>query len=102
MPQFAVYRSPGRNTDVPFVIQVQSTRLERSVGRVVVPLARVGHGTVRDHALTPHLVVLEQVVFADVLNMATLPKGRLGDVLALLSENDQNRVIQAIDEMISR
>ncbi len=102
MTQFAVHRNPGRNQDVPFVVQVQSTRLDRSVGRVVVPLARVGRSAVRDHALTPHLVVLEQAVFADVLNMATLPNARLGDVLVLLGEAEQGRVIQAIDEMISR
>lgn len=83
MPQFAVYRNPGRNKDVPFVLQVQSTRLDRSVGRVVVPLARVDHGTVKNHALTPHLVVLEQVVFADVLNLATLPNARLGDIFSI-------------------
>ncbi len=92
MTQFAVHRNPGRNQDVPFVVQVQSTRLDRSVGR----------SAVRDHALTPHLVVLEQAVFADVLNMATLPNARLGDVLVLLGEAEQGRVIQAIDEMISR
>lgn len=102
MPQFSVYKSSGRNKDVPFSLQVQSTRLDRSVGRVVVPLARVGHGAVRDHALTPHLVVLEQVVFADVLNMATISKTRLEDPLASLSESDQDRIIRAIGEMISR
>ncbi len=102
MPQFAVYRNPGRNEDVPFVVQVQSTRLDRSVGRVVVPLPLVGQNGVKDHALTPHLVVLDQVVFADVLNMATLPSARLRRSLLVLEESDQDRVIQAIDEMISR
>ena len=102
MPQFAVYRNPGRNEDVPFVVQVQSTRLDRSVGRVVVPLPRVGQNSVRDHALTPRLMVLDQAVFADVLNIATLPSARLRRSLLVLDESDQDRVIQAIDEMISR
>jgi len=40
MPQFAVYRNPGRNPDIPFVVQIQSSRLERVAGRVVMPLVR--------------------------------------------------------------
>ena len=102
MPQSAVYRNPGRNEDVPFVVQVQSTRLDRSVGRVIVPLPRVGQNGVKNHALTPHLVVLDQALFADVLNMATLPSARLRHSLLVLNESDQDRVVQAIDEMISR
>ncbi len=102
MPQFDVYKNPGRNEDVPFVVQVQSTRLDQSVGRVVVPLVRIGHSAIRDHALTPHLIVMKQFVFADVLNMATLFKARLGDPLVSLAESDQDRIVQAIDEMISR
>ena len=101
MPQFDVYKNPGRNEDVPFVVQVQSTHLDQSVGRVVVPLVRVGHSAMKDHALTPHLVVMKQIVFADVLNMATLFKARFGEPLVLLGESDQDRIIQAIDEMIS-
>ncbi len=102
MPQFTVYKNPGRNEDIPFVVQGQSTRLDQSVGRLIVPLVRVGHSALRDHALTPHLVVMQQVVFADVLNMATLFKARLGEPLLLLDESDQDRIIQAIDEMICR
>ena len=102
MPQFAVYRNLGRNKDVPFVVQVQSTRLDRSVGRVVVPLPRVGQNGVKDHALTPHLVVLDQVVFADGPNMATLPSARLRRSLLVLDESEQDRVAQAIDEMTGR
>ena len=102
MPQSAVYPNPGRNEDVQFVVQVQSTRLDRSVGRVIVPLPRVGQNGVKDHALTPHLVVLDQVVSADVLNMATLPSARLRRSLLVLDESEQDRVIQAIDEMTSR
>lgn len=102
MPQFSVYKNPGRNQDVPFVVQIQSTRLDQSIGRVIVPLVRVGQSALRNHSLTPHLVVLKQVVFADVLNMATLFKARLGAPLVSLAESDQDRIVQAIDEMISR
>lgn len=41
-------------------------------------------------------------MFADVLNMATLSKARLEDPVVVLSESDQDRIIRAIDEMISR
>ena len=102
MPRFAVYRNLGRNEDVPFVVQVQSTRLDRSVGRVVVPLPRVGQNGVKDHALTPHLVVLDQVILADVPNVATLPSARLRRSLLVLDESEQDRVVQAIDEMTGR
>lgn len=84
------------------MVRVQSTRLDRGLGRVVVPLPFVGQNSLRDHALTPHVVVLDQVVFADVLNTATLSSARLGRSLLVLDERDQDRVIQAIDEMISR
>ncbi|WP_342629949.1 CcdB family protein [Nguyenibacter vanlangensis] len=40
MAQFTIYRNPGRNRDISFVVQIQSTRLDRSVGRVVMPLVR--------------------------------------------------------------
>ena len=81
MPQLAVCRNPRRNEDVPFVVQVQYTRLDRSVGRVVVPLP---------------------FVFADVLSMAMLPSARLRRSLLVLDESNQDRVIRVIDEMISR
>lgn len=102
MPQFAVYRNPGRNERIPFLVQVQSSRLDWSLGRVVMPLIRSGPGTPPDHALTPHLSVQGQAVLADPLNVVTVPVRRLGDALEVLSERDQDRVMRALDEMASR
>lgn len=102
MPQFAVYRNPGRIEDILFVVQVQSTRLERTLGRVVLPLVRCGRGAPPDHALTPHINVQGQTVYANPLELATVPSARLGRMLEVLSEAAQDRVVQAIDEMISR
>ncbi len=102
MPQFAVYDNPGRNGDVLFFVQVQTTRLDRSVGRVVIPLFRIHRTAPADHPLTPHLTVQGRAVYADPLDIAALPAKRLRDVLEVLSENDGHRIIRAIDEMISQ
>ena len=49
MPQFAVYRNPGRNPEIPFVVQIQSSRLERAAGRVVMPFVRRSGTAPPDH-----------------------------------------------------
>ena len=102
MPQFAVYQNPGRNEDIPFVVQIQTTRLDASVGRVVMPLFRRDRRAPPDHPLTPHFVVQGHAVYANPLNLATVAVARLKDVLEILAEADQHRIIQAIDEMISQ
>jgi toxin CcdB len=102
MPQFAVYKNPRRGIDTPFVVQQQSNRLEKAIGRVVMPLIRRGDRAPRDHPLTPHFVIQTQAVYADPLNLATVRADRLKIVRELLSDRDQDRVIRAIDEMISR
>ena len=102
MPQFAVYRYPGQNPHIPFVVQVQSSRLDRNAGRVVMALVRVGPKSSRDHALTPHLAVQGESVYANPLNMTSLMAGRLTNVLEVLSEHAQDRIILAIDARISR
>ena len=102
MTQFSVYQNPGRNADVPFFVQVQSGRLGRSPGRVVIPLHRCGLLAPGDHPLTPHLIVQGQAVYANPLNLATIPVVTLKQALELLQERDQDRIIRAIDEMISR
>jgi len=102
VPQFAVFRNSGRNEDILFVVQLQSTRLERSVGRVVMPLVRRSSAAPPDHPLTPHLAVQGSIVYANPLNIATVAVTRLKDVLEVLSDGDQDRIIRAIDEMVSR
>lgn len=84
MPQFGVYRNPGRDKGVPFVVQVQSTRLDRTRGRVVLPLVERGADTPPDHPLTPHLTILGREVYANPLDIVAVPAARLGNVLELL------------------
>ena len=102
MPQFAVYKSPGRDESIPFVLQLQTTRLDQTVTRVVMPLVRAGARSPANHPLTPHLSVQGQTVYANPLNIATVLVSRLKDVLETLSDSDQDRIIRAIDEMVSR
>lgn len=102
MPQFAVYRNPGRNPDIPFIVQIQSSRLERVVGRVVMPLVRRSGTVPPDHPLTPHLRVEGEDVFANPFDLATVPASRLGDVLYVLPERDQDAIIRALDELVMR
>ena len=102
MPQFAVYRNPGRNQAIPFVVQVQSSRLERSLGRVVVPLVLCTAASPPDHPLTPRLQVQGQDVFANPFDVATLPATRLGPLSCILPESDQDKIIRALDELVSR
>jgi toxin CcdB len=102
VPQFAVYKNPGREESVPFVLQIQSTRLDRSKTRVVMALVHPGFGSPPDHPLTPRITVQGQSVYADPLNIATVPVRRLTALLEVLPDADKDRIIRAIDEMISR
>jgi toxin CcdB len=102
VPQFTVYKNPGRDEAIPFVVQLQSTRLDRSMSRVVMALVRVSPGSPTDHPLTPRITVQNQTVYANPLNIATVPLRRLTDMLEVLPESDQDRIVRAIDEMISR
>jgi toxin CcdB len=100
--QFAVFRSSGRNPDIPFLVQIQSNRLAGSADRVVMPLAVVGYGAPADHPLTPHLRVLGVAVFANPLNLATVRASTLRERVCVLEEREQDRIVRAVDEMISR
>ena len=102
MPQFAIYANPGRAPNVLFVVQIQTTRLDGVRDRVVIPLLRRGSSPPPDHDLTPHMTVLDQTVYADPLNLATIQFNRLGAPLGILPEADQGRIITAIGEMLSR
>jgi len=102
MPQFGVYPSPSGNPDIAFVVQVQSSRLERSRGRVVIPLVRCSGVAPPDHPMTPRLLVCGVSVYANPLDLATIPATRLKTLLEVLPDSDQDRIMRAIDEVISR
>ena len=101
MPQFAVFRNP-RGGEVPFLLQIQSNRLEHSSERVMMALRRRSASTPPDRPLTPHLEVDGERVFADPLNIATVRTSSLRELVQILPEADQDRIVRAIDEMISR
>jgi toxin CcdB len=102
LTQFAVYHYRGRSEDIRFLVQIQSRRLERSAGRVVMPLLHLGYGAPPDHPLTPHITVQGLSFYADPLDIAAVPVSRLGEIVDILAESDQDRIIRALDEMISR
>ncbi len=102
MPQFDIFPNPGRNREIVFLLQIQTTRLDSARDRVVIPLLRKGLNAPPDHGLTPHFIVLDQPVYADPLNLVTIQRSRLGQALATLQEADQGRIITAIDELIAR
>ena len=100
--QFDVSRGPGGDPAIPFVAQIQSSRLDRTSTRVVIALVRVTPASPGDGRVTPHFMVLGQAVHADPLNRATIPLSRLGAALTVRSDADADRIIAALDEMISR
>lgn len=83
-------------------MQIQSTQLERAVGRVVLPLVERRADSPANHPLTPHLMVLGKAVYANPFDLAAVPASRLGDALTTLAETEQKLVIRAVDELISR
>jgi toxin CcdB len=97
-----MFRNPGRSPAIPFLIQVQSNRLEPSLGRVMVPMVICTASNPQDHPLTPHMTVQGSLVYANPLDLATVPANRLGDPVGTLAEADQDRIIRALDEMPSR
>jgi toxin CcdB len=105
MPQFDVYRNPGRNkVAVPFVVDVQSGRYAALPMRVAVPLMAVRNpatGTVRE--LTPEFRIAGQPVFLNPLDMQSVPRSALGaKVTSLADDESAGRIINAIDLVISR
>ena len=48
------------------------------------------------------MTVQGQTVYADPLDIATVPVSRLHDILEILADSDQDRIIRAVDELISR
>lgn len=85
MARFDLFAAPGRHPDIPFVA-----------------LPWAADRAPEDHPLTPRLTVLGERVFADPLNIATIPARRLGDPVTTLDEASADAIVRAIDEMISR
>jgi toxin CcdB len=103
VPQFDVFRSPGRREVIPFVVSIQATRLERAASRLVLPLVEPAAFPVEEHWLTPLVTVAGRELVANPFDIATIPLVRLGPpVASLADDNSSARLLRAIDEFISR
>jgi toxin CcdB len=104
MAQFDVHTNPGRNRAViPYVVNVQSHRLEGAGTRIVVPLVRSSDSRNADPRLIPSFQVLAETLFLNPLALFTTPLSALGPVVAsLAADPDAGRIIAAIDEVISQ
>ena len=72
------------------------------MGRVIMPLVRRSSSAPPDHPLTPYFEVEGEDIFANPFDMATVPAARLGTALGVLAERDQDKIIRALDELVSR
>ncbi len=100
MAQFDVCRNLGQRRDgFPYLVVVQSGEFDRSVRRLVVPLIEVtGHPV-----LTPIFTIEGRQVVADALLMFSLPREKLGPVVASLADDQAaTAIIASIDQVISR
>lgn len=103
MPQFDVFRSPGRRESIPYVVSIQATRLERAASRLVLPLIERAAFAAEEHWLTPLVTVEGRQLVANPFDIATIPLARLGPPVASLADEESSaRLLRAIDEFISR
>lgn len=102
MPQFDVYRNPGRTKDViPFVLSVQSERWAGGPDRVVVPLVLASEIGYPDRTLNPQFTVAGIQVVMNPLQTASIPKRVLGNAVASL-DAEHVRIIGALDALIDQ
>ncbi|WP_159997276.1 CcdB family protein [Roseomonas sp. 18066] len=103
MPQFDLFRNPGRNPAIPFVVSLQSTRLERAAGRLVIPLVEPAALGAGEHWLTPGLTVAGRRLLANPFDLATVPLARLGSPVGRIEdEADRAALLRAVDELLSQ
>ncbi|GDX81829.1 CcdB cytotoxin-like protein [Deltaproteobacteria bacterium] len=102
MAQFDVHRNTGaQRTDIPFVVVVQSKRLDNYRRRVVIPLVRTAVAGSPEPTLNPSFVVDSQEVVLHPLEIVSVAVERLGDHVGNLA-HDGDRIIAAIDLVITR
>ncbi len=104
MAQFDVHENPGRNRAIiPYVVNIQSRRLDAAGIRVVVPLVRSTGPRNSEPRLTPKFTILSESLCLHPLAMFAAPLSALGPVVASLAGDDEaGRIIAAIDEVISQ
>ena len=104
MAQFDVHRNPGRNrATIPYIVVVQTSRLDALPTRVVIPLVVPRQPHEREPRLAPKLTVEARDVVLHTWEMQTVPRAVLGPVVASLADDaSAGQIIGAIHEVISR
>ena len=104
MAQFDVHRNAGRNrVAVPYVVVVQSARLDGLPTRVVIPLVIPSQPYQRDPRLAPSFWVERREVVAHAWETQTIPRIALGSLLASLADDaSAGAIVGATDAVIGR
>lgn len=105
MARFDVHRNTARNAAAtPFVVVLQSSRLDRHARRLVAPLVPIGPGYPGDHPdLTPVFTVDGRDVALEPMLTQSIPRQVLGPIVgSLAGDGDSDRIIKAIDLVPSR
>jgi toxin CcdB len=101
MPQYDVFKNPGRNPAIPYVVDVQSPSLDGYHRRMVVPLVlRTALPDIHHPTLNPIFVIEHKPCVLHPLEMVSVPASKLGKPVHSLSAH-ANTLITAIDMLIS-
>ena len=103
MAQFDVHVNPGFRRDaIPFVVIVQSRRLDRSKRRIVIPLVdKTKFHRIDEPRLNPTFRVAGREVVLDPLQIVSVAVEALGPFAESLAEFGDD-IIAALDVVISR
>jgi toxin CcdB len=102
--QFDVHRATGQTRRAaPYLVVVQSRRLDRLPTRVVIPLIQSRGANDADPDLAPECRIEGKNFMLAPWQIFTIPVKALGPVVAsLANDRDSAMVIRAIDELITR
>ncbi len=102
--QFDVHRATGQTRRAaPYLVMVQSRRLDRLPTRVVIPLIQPRGTKDFDPDLAPACRIEGQIFVLAPWQIFTIPVKALGPVVASLADDSGSAmVIRAIDELITR
>ncbi len=97
MAQFDVYRNPSESVSrIPYLLDAQSDLLSRSTTRIVVPLARTSEFNRVMMRLNPSFEVEGIAVMMLTLELAGVPRSRLGSPIASLAKQ-RDTIRDALD-----
>ena len=102
MAQFDVHRNLGAHRrEIPFVVIVQSQRLDAYRRRLVIPLVAAEAVKAVEPSLNPSFHIENLEVVLHPLEMVSIAVDRLGERVGTL-RGEGDRIIAAIDIVISR